>query len=405
MTDILSQKDAEQLLDTIETPNTVKKETGDSPKIKVYDFKRPYRFSKDHIRIISEVSETFARLMTITLAGKCKSLCTVKKDTIIQLTYEEFLRSIPAYTCLGIINPKPLKSNWVLEIDNVLTLAVLNACLGGVPENSSGVHQLTEIESTIMENIINKSMEDLQKAWKNILEINPALDRIETFSNSLKIAAPDEMVILVCFDTKIADIEGIITLCIPYPSIKPVMNKITGENNLHTLESNRTFITNASNILKTINAEYPRLYFTAEKLQKLKVNDILNFEGEKPFNGALYIDNVQIGSFEYQSGRKKHCIEIKEKLLIPKEDFFMTKPNITEMTGSYKDIKVQVITELGRTEKTLGDVQSFAEGTILELNKSAGDPVDIYANNVKIAKGEVVVIEENFCIRITELLE
>ena len=81
-----------------------------------------------------------------------------------------------------------------------------------------------------------------------------------------------------------------------------------------------------------------------------------------------------------------------------------TKPNV-EVTGTtLGDIKVQLIVELGRAVKTLENVQSLTDGTIVELDKLAGEPVDIFANNVKVAKGEVFVIDENFCVRIVEVL-
>ena len=82
-----------------------------------------------------------------------------------------------------------------------------------------------------------------------------------------------------------------------------------------------------------------------------------------------------------------------------------TKNNVLETTGALKDVKVQVIAELGRTILNLGEVSSFTEGTILELDKFAGEPVDIYANNVKVAFGEVVVIDEKFGIRITDIVD
>lgn len=68
------------------------------------------------------------------------------------------------------------------------------------------------------------------------------------------------------------------------------------------------------------------------------------------------------------------------------------------------DIPLQVTVELGRTKRTVQEILELAPGSVVELDKLAGEPVDILVNNKLIAKGEVVVIEENFGIRVTEIL-
>jgi len=68
------------------------------------------------------------------------------------------------------------------------------------------------------------------------------------------------------------------------------------------------------------------------------------------------------------------------------------------------DVPLQVTVELGRTQKMVKEVLSLGPGSVLELDKLAGEPVDILVNEKPIAKGEVVVIDENFGIRVTEIL-
>ena len=69
------------------------------------------------------------------------------------------------------------------------------------------------------------------------------------------------------------------------------------------------------------------------------------------------------------------------------------------------DVPLEVTVELGRTSKTIKDILEFAPGTIIELNKIAGESVDVLVNGKNVAKGEVVVIEENFGVRITEIIK
>ena len=79
------------------------------------------------------------------------------------------------------------------------------------------------------------------------------------------------------------------------------------------------------------------------------------------------------------------------------------KPNVS-MVQALSKMNIQVIVELGRVTKTQMQLLGCGEGSIIELDKLAGEPVDVFANNVLFAKGEVVVIDENFAVRVTEIV-
>jgi len=72
--------------------------------------------------------------------------------------------------------------------------------------------------------------------------------------------------------------------------------------------------------------------------------------------------------------------------------------------GLIMDVYMELTVELGRTKKLIKDILGIGEGTIIELDKLAGEPVDILVNHKLIAKGEVVVIDENFGVRVTEIV-
>ncbi len=76
-----------------------------------------------------------------------------------------------------------------------------------------------------------------------------------------------------------------------------------------------------------------------------------------------------------------------------------------ENIGLIMDVPLEVTVELGRTTKSIADILDFAPGTIIELNRIAGEPIDVLVNGKFVAKGEVVVIEESFGIRVTEIIK
>ena len=82
-----------------------------------------------------------------------------------------------------------------------------------------------------------------------------------------------------------------------------------------------------------------------------------------------------------------------------------SQPVPQENMGLIMDVPLEVTVELGRTKKSIAEILDFAPGTIIELDKIAGEPIDVLVNGKFVAKGEVVVIEENFGIRVTEIIK
>ncbi|MDR0443055.1 MAG: flagellar motor switch protein FliM [Treponema sp.] len=230
MTEVLSQEEIDQLLTAINTGDTVPeslKPVIDSRKLKIYDFKRPDKFSKEQIRTISMIHETFARLSTNSLSAQLRSVIHVHVASVDQLTYEEFIRSIPTPTTLAIINMDPLKGNAILEVDPAVTFSVIDRLFGGNGNGTKFQHELTDIEQSVMEGIIVSLLRNLREAWAQVIDLRPRMGQIDTNPQFAQIVPPTDMVVLVTFETTVGEIEGMINFCIPYITIEPVIGKLS----------------------------------------------------------------------------------------------------------------------------------------------------------------------------------
>ena len=140
MTEVLSQDEIDQLLTAISTGEIESegdlKRGAETRKIKIYDFKRPDKFSKDQIRTLQMMHETFARLTTTSLSAQLRTIVHVHVASVDQLTYEEFLRSIPNPTTIAVINMDPLKGSSILEMDPSITFTIIDRLFGGPVEAS-----------------------------------------------------------------------------------------------------------------------------------------------------------------------------------------------------------------------------------------------------------------------------
>jgi len=156
MTDVLSQDKIDKLLDAINKGTTESenfKPAAGSRKIKIYDFKRPDIFSRDQINRMTTIHETFARLITTSFFAKFRKYIHFHVASVDCLTYEEFLRSIPYPTTLGVIEMNPLKGNIVMEIDPIIAFSIIDLIFGGLGNKVENQHELTLIEQAVMKRV------------------------------------------------------------------------------------------------------------------------------------------------------------------------------------------------------------------------------------------------------------
>ena len=232
MNEVLSQDEIDQLLMAISSGDSETEEfkpVNDTRKIKIYDFKRPDKFSKEQIRTVSIMHETFARLTTTALSAQLRSMAHVHVASVDQLTYEEFIRSIPTPTTLAVINMDPLKGNAILEIDPAITFSIIDRLFGGQGQASKVQRDLTDIEQSVMEGIIVRILANMREAWTQVIDLRPRLGQIETNPQFAQIVPPSEMVVLVTLETKIGEEEGMMNFCIPYITIEPIISKLSSQ--------------------------------------------------------------------------------------------------------------------------------------------------------------------------------
>lgn len=292
MNEVLSQDEIDQLLMAISTGDSETddfKPVNDTRKIKIYDFKRPDKFSKEQIRTVSIMHETFARLTTTALSAQLRSMAHVHVASVDQLTYEEFIRSIPTPTTLAVINMDPLKGNAILEIDPAITFSIIDRLFGGQGHASKVQRDLTDIEQSVMEGIIVRILANMREAWTQVIDLRPRLGQIETNPQFAQIVPPSEMVVLVTLETKIGEEEGMMNFCIPYITIEPIISKLSSQFWFSSVRGSSTsqYLGVLKEKLSTVDmdlvAEIGSINLPIRDVLSLKVGDIVR------------LSNVQVG--------------------------------------------------------------------------------------------------------------
>ncbi|MCL2093190.1 MAG: flagellar motor switch protein FliM [Treponema sp.] len=332
MTEVLSQEEIDQLLTAISAGESEPgdlRPAADTRKIKIYDFKRPDKFSKEQIRTISMMHETFARLTTTSLSAQLRSMVHVHVASVDQLTYEEFIRSIPTPTTLAIINMDPLKGNAILEVDPAITFSIIDRLFGGTGEGTKSQHELTDIESSVMEGIIVRILGNMREAWTQVIDLRPRLGQIDTNPQFAQIVPPTDMVVLVTLETRIGDVEGMINFCVPYLTIEPIIGKLSTQfwfSTVHrgTTTENLTVLKERLNTVDVdVVAEIGKINIPVREVLSLHVGDVVRLYNTKvgdPF--SLNVGNMR--KFLCRPGiiGKKMAVQVTKKLAeIEQEEF------------------------------------------------------------------------------------
>ena len=228
MGDVLSQNEIDALLNALssgELDVDEIKENGEK-QVKDYDFARPSKFSKEHLRTLEIIFEHYGRLLSTNLPVYLRKNVQIEVMNSEAVTYQEFSNALSNPVLLGIVNFAPLQGSIIIEMATNLGYAIVDRMLGGKGEALEKVREYSEIELLILERIFVVCVNLLHEPWQNVVEIHPRLERIETNSQYAQIISPSEMIAIITINVKIGDVEGLMNICLPFITVEDVIDKL-----------------------------------------------------------------------------------------------------------------------------------------------------------------------------------
>lgn len=199
--------------------------------VQIYDFKRPERVSKDQMRALEALHEGFGRNFGAALSGYLRTIIEVSVAHIEQLTYSEFIHSLPNPTCFNLLKAEQLDGQLCLEISPLIIYPVIDRLLGGsnadlfIPQRP-----LTQIEQRLVQRITDRATHFLSEAWSNLTPVTFSVQDFESNPQLVQIVPPNETVVVVGFELKMGNRAGTMSLCIPYNVIEPIMGVLAAQN-------------------------------------------------------------------------------------------------------------------------------------------------------------------------------
>ncbi|MCR5216850.1 MAG: flagellar motor switch protein FliM [Lachnospiraceae bacterium] len=228
MADVMSQEEIDRLLNQISSGEFDMEEVKNQPEksVKNYDFARPAKFSKEHLRTLEIIFEHYCRLLSTDLPAYLRKTVSVEVMNSEVVIYSEFSNALSNPVLLGVVNFTPLKGNIIMEIGANIGYAIIDRLLGGEGNSLEKNRDFSEIELAILERIFNICVNLLREPWKNVVSINPRLERIETNSQFAQIISPSETIAIITINMQIGDVSGLMNICLPFTCLEPVMDKL-----------------------------------------------------------------------------------------------------------------------------------------------------------------------------------
>ena len=279
MSEVLSQNEIDSLLSALSSGEIeADKVTSieEEKKIKVYDFKTPNKFSKEHLRTLELIYENYARIISTYLSGQIRKSVKIKIESMQQFTYEEFIRSIPNPTILTVFRLYPLEGNLLFETNPDYVYQVLDILLGGTGEKKFKSKEFTDIEKNIITRMNEGLISNMKLAWEDVMEVASEVVGVETNPALNQTLAPNESVALITFSVDLGKNHTFINLCIPFLSVEKILDKLEvqywfrGRDEADKLESK----TKIKERLKAVSVELTGVLGDAT----LKVQDFLSLK-------------------------------------------------------------------------------------------------------------------------------
>lgn len=300
MADVLSQNEIDALLKQLSSGeiDADNFEDTQSVKVKEYDFSRPAKFSKEHLRTLEIIFEHYGRLLSSNLPAYLRKNVQVEVMNSEAVTYSEFSNALSNPVLLGVVNMSPLAGNIIVEMASNIGYTIIDRLLGGVGEPLDKLRDFSEIELSILGKIFSILIDLLREPWENVVEIQPYLERIETNSQFAQIISPTEMIAIVTVNINIGGVEGLMNICLPYITLEDVMDKLNTKYWFSTMQA-KDEVSYAEAIETAINravipvsAELGKSSLTVWDFANLQVGDIIKLNREVEDELDIYVGNI-----------------------------------------------------------------------------------------------------------------
>ncbi len=228
--DALTQSEIDSLINAISSGELEEESHDVGEDYQTYDFRRPTKFSKEQIRTLQIIHENYARVMGNYLTSFLRVPVKMQVVSVAQVSYEEFVYSLPVPTLMTIFNMSKDMGVAMLETNPTFVFTIIDLLFGGEGKQPGKIRELTEIEISVMRQITEKFLDNLGYAWKGIVQLEPQIESMDTNPQFNQVIASSETVALVTFSASVQNVQGFVNLCFPFMGLERILSSLTAQH-------------------------------------------------------------------------------------------------------------------------------------------------------------------------------
>lgn len=287
----------------------------DKKGYKLYNFRRPDKFSKDHLRALQDIHREFSRQLALVMTAYLRLHVEIDVVSVDQLTYDEFTRSMPNPITVGILELNPLPGQILLGMSHEVTSSIVDRMLGGTGNSEAKARELTDIEEALAKRTIERITRTLEDAWKSVFPVQGVIVGMDSNYTLIQVASPGEIVALITLEVQIGGRHaGLLSLCYPYPVLETVVSHLSSQHIFQSkgiitsVEDKQKILTKLNNATMRVNVFLGSADISVNDLLDLKEGDVLRLNSF--VNNDLVIKVNDIPKFTGRPGTLKNKVAI-----------------------------------------------------------------------------------------------
>lgn len=326
MGEVLSQSEIDNLLAALSTGelDVDQMQENEEKQVKDYDFRRPTKFSKEHLRTLEMIFEHYSRLVSTNLPVYLRKNVQVTVASSETVTFSEFTNALSNPVILGIINFAPLNGTIIIDLATNLGYAMLDRMLGGSGLPLEKSREFSEIEMTILEKVLVMFTQLLRDPWKTVIDISPVMQRLETNPQFAQVIAPNDMIAIVTLNMKIGEVEGFMNVCLPFFTLEDIMDKLNTRFWFSTMQENHdeNYEMYIESLIRKVDipirAVLGKSTISVSDFVNLQIGDCIRLDSKVDEDMNVYVGNIR--KFTALPGAEKDSYAVRITSVIREEE-------------------------------------------------------------------------------------
>ncbi len=282
-----------------------------SKEVKAYDFTKPERISKDQMRNVQLLHENFTRSVTVELSALLRAVLNISLLDVSQMIYSEMVGEWSDPDCIAIIDAPPLEGNMVIEISPEFLFAAIDRLLGGDGRSQAKVREFSEIERVLLKRVFKRILDGVKDIWHTLIKLEPKLIEIEENPQFVQVFSPNEVLLRVKYMCKMGDVEGHISIGVPFIMLEPLMPKLGAQYMLRASQGQGSKMSkeHVNDMDMVLSAQFPSIIMGLSQFMALRPGHIIDLR--IPVQDRIYLVANNRKLFKGKLGRQRNSLAVK----------------------------------------------------------------------------------------------